>query len=219
MSAKAILKTHFSDFFDVPKQSLEKAGAFNVSLINDLPLFIDPFLLFNSKKQQYRELHDEIIRYLRFLRDKSAAGSLPPGLIGAWYAFPEIKQTWLGFSKVGNAGHGRGESSSPRCYSHRTSSLVPMPCRCHEWIRPGTLDLTSRPILTARGAGSCQRKTPRVDHPDTSAAPSSRSASSCNLAIPASRAKASASCSSATARSRSPGPPRARSTAAYWARV
>jgi hypothetical protein len=101
------LRTHFSDFFDVQKSTLDDTGAFNISLINDLPLFIDPFLLFNSQKPTYRGLHDEIINYLRFLRDK-ATGSLHPGLIGAWYTFPEIKQTWLGFSQVGNAGHGLG---------------------------------------------------------------------------------------------------------------
>ena len=36
---------YFSDFFQVSPDILEKYGAFNVSLINDLPLFIDPFLL------------------------------------------------------------------------------------------------------------------------------------------------------------------------------
>ena len=101
MASKATLKTHFSDFFEVKRETLEEAGAFNISLINDLPLFIDPFLLFNSQKPAYRQLHDEIIRYLRFLRDKAIAGSLATGLIGAWYTFPEVKQ-------LGNAGHGLG---------------------------------------------------------------------------------------------------------------
>jgi hypothetical protein len=108
MAAKARLKTHFSDFFEVSKEDLGKAGAFDVSLINDLPLFIDPFLLFHSQNPKYRQLHDEIIRYLRFLRDKATPGSLSPGLIGAWYTFSEVKQTWLGFSRIGNAGHGLG---------------------------------------------------------------------------------------------------------------
>ena len=36
-------------------------GAFNVSLINDLPLFVDPFLLFNSTKAEYRALHEDVI--------------------------------------------------------------------------------------------------------------------------------------------------------------
>lgn len=106
--AKPKLKTHFTDYFDVPRATLENAGAFNISLINDLPLFIDPFLLFNSPNPTYRKLHDDIIKYLRFLRDKAAAGALHPGLIRAWYTFAEVKQTWLGFSQVGNAGHGLG---------------------------------------------------------------------------------------------------------------
>ena len=37
----------------------------DVSLISDLPLFVDPFLLFNSDKPQYRQLHDQIIEYVR----------------------------------------------------------------------------------------------------------------------------------------------------------
>jgi hypothetical protein len=46
------MQVHFSDFFEVDPDILERYGAFNVSLINDLPLFIDPFLLFNRKKAQ-----------------------------------------------------------------------------------------------------------------------------------------------------------------------
>jgi hypothetical protein len=43
-----------------------------------LPLFIDPFLLFRSRKPEYRGLHDEIIKYLRFLKGKSANSPLDP---------------------------------------------------------------------------------------------------------------------------------------------
>jgi hypothetical protein len=102
------LRIYFSDYFDVAPKMLAKYGAFNVSLINDLPLFIDPFLLFNSKKPEYRGLHEQIISYMRFLRDRSAAGPLSDGLLKAWFMFPEVKQTWLGFSRVGNAGAGLG---------------------------------------------------------------------------------------------------------------
>lgn len=98
----------FSDFFGVSQKTVEKYGAFDISLLSDLPLFVDPFLLFNSRKKRYRELHDAMIRYLRFLRDKSASKQLDPDLIRAWYRFPEIKQNWLGFSATGNAGHGLG---------------------------------------------------------------------------------------------------------------
>jgi hypothetical protein len=99
---------YFSDFFGVPQEHLEEYGAFDVSLINDLPLFIDPFLLFNSGKAEYRALHDAIIEYLRFLRGKSLQGTLSSGLMEAWFTFREVRQTWLGYSLVGNGGRGLG---------------------------------------------------------------------------------------------------------------
>lgn len=99
---------YFSDFFRVPAADLEKHGAVNISLINDLPLFIDPFLLFNSPKPEYRLLHNEVLRYLRFIRDRSVSQGLSEGLLRAWLTFPEVKQTWLGFSLAGNAGRGLG---------------------------------------------------------------------------------------------------------------
>jgi len=102
------IRIYFSDFFDVSPEGIEDFGAFNVSLFSDLPLFIDPFLLFNSEKPEYQALHAGIIRYVRFLRDKSAAGPLSPGLLGAWFTFSEVKQTWLGFSRRGNSGRGLG---------------------------------------------------------------------------------------------------------------
>jgi hypothetical protein len=104
----ALVQIYFSDFFEVSQDALKAYAAFNISLVNDLPLFIDPFLLFNSQKPEYRHLHDEMIRYLRFLRDKAAAGILDESLIGAWCMFPEVRQTWLGFSKSGNQGSGLG---------------------------------------------------------------------------------------------------------------
>jgi hypothetical protein len=100
--------TFFSDRFGVDADVLEQYGALDVSLVADLPLFIDPFLLFNSKKTEYRRLHDELIRYLIFLRDKSQKGDVSDALLRAWYCFPEVKQTWLGFSLEGNKGSGLG---------------------------------------------------------------------------------------------------------------
>lgn len=102
------LRIHFTDFFGVSPDALAEHGAFNISLINDLPLFIDPFLLFNSENPTYQQLHAHIIQYLKFLRDQSANGLLPDGLLKAWFMFPEVKQTWLGFSEVGNRGSGLG---------------------------------------------------------------------------------------------------------------
>ena len=102
------MHSYFSDYFKVSPESLQKHGAFNISIITDLPLFIDPFLLFNSTKPKYQQLHDEIISYLKFLREKSTSGTINPGLLKAWFAFPEVKQTWLGFTESGNRGSGLG---------------------------------------------------------------------------------------------------------------
>ena len=103
-----MIEVHFSDFFRVDPDALEEYGAFNISLINDLPLFVDPFLLFNSEKAEYQSLHEGMIRYLRFLRDKSDGSGIRSGLLEAWYKFPEVKQNWLGYSLVGNQGSGLG---------------------------------------------------------------------------------------------------------------
>lgn len=102
------MKVYFSDWFKVDPETLFEYGAFNISLINDLPLFIDPFLLFTSEKEEYQKLHDSIIKYLSFLRDQSNSDQLDEGLLKAWYMFPEVKQLWLGFSQTGNSGSGLG---------------------------------------------------------------------------------------------------------------
>ncbi len=102
------MNIYFADYFGLPEELLEEYGAFNISLITDLPLFIDPFLLFNSEKPEYRTLHDDIIRYLRFLRTKSEHGGISPALIKAWYCFGEVKQNWLGFCETSNTGRGLG---------------------------------------------------------------------------------------------------------------
>jgi hypothetical protein len=102
------IRTHFSDIFDVSEKDIQDYGAFNISLINDLPLFIDPFLLFNSENPEYQKLHQHMLSYLGFLREMASSGALRPGLLRAWYVFPEIRQNWLGFSLVGNHGSGLG---------------------------------------------------------------------------------------------------------------
>lgn len=104
-----MIKIHFSDFFNVDVSDLETYGAFNISLINDLPLFIDPFLLFGSKKEDYKRLHKKIVEYLLFLKKKSSDGYISEAQIKSWYLFPEVKQNWFGYSKVGNSGSGLGK--------------------------------------------------------------------------------------------------------------
>lgn len=107
-SAAGRVRIYFSDFFEMDKDVLESYGAFNVSLVNDLPLFIDPFLLFDSKDAVYQRLHEKIIDYLKFLREVSATGALTQVHIDQWFRFAEVKQNWLGFSRSGNSGNGLG---------------------------------------------------------------------------------------------------------------
>jgi hypothetical protein len=102
------MKIYFSDFFEINPDTLEEYGALDVSLIADLPLFIDPFLLFNNKNPKYQQLHEQMIEYIRFLRAKADSGRLDAALIKSWYTFPEVKQNWLGYSLEGNDGRGLG---------------------------------------------------------------------------------------------------------------
>lgn len=102
------MATFFNEQFGVSEDSLEEFGAFNLSLVNDLPLFIDPFLLFHSENAEYQQLHANIIQYITFLRDRSLQNSVSDDLLQAWYCFPEVKQNWLGFSLIGNSGSGLG---------------------------------------------------------------------------------------------------------------
>ena len=103
------LNIYFSDFFNVDEDIIESYGAVNISLINDMPLFVDPFLLFNSEKPEYQQIHRNIISYLLFLQEQAEQHpDPPPGMLATWYHFSEVKQTWLGFSLEGNSGRGLG---------------------------------------------------------------------------------------------------------------
>jgi len=103
------IKIHFSDFFHVSHNTIEDYGALDISLINDMPLFIDPFLLFRSSKPEYHELHQEILRYLRYLRDFTRNNpNIDKWTLQSLFHFPEIKENWLGFCLTGNAGSGLG---------------------------------------------------------------------------------------------------------------
>lgn len=100
---------YFAKYFGISEEVLKAYGAFNVSLITDLPLFIDPFLLFHSKKEKYQLLHKDIIKYVTFLKEKSLENGIRPGLLKSWFYFSEVKQNWFGYSKTGNRGSGLGK--------------------------------------------------------------------------------------------------------------
>lgn len=98
----------FSDHFNVDPAVLEAYRAYDISVVTDTPLFIDPFLLFNSEDDKYQALHEGMLEYLRFLKEKASA-PLDDASIQNWFAFREVKQNWLGFTEDSNAGHGLGK--------------------------------------------------------------------------------------------------------------
>lgn len=104
----ANFKILFSDYFNIDQSTLDKYGALNICLSADMPLFIDPFLLFASEDEEYKKLHQSLIEHILILKeiaivDKEAA------INSSLFRFPEIKQNWLGVSKFGNEGRGLGK--------------------------------------------------------------------------------------------------------------
>lgn len=93
----------FSEKFNVPETKIKEYGAMDISLCADLPLFIDPLLIFNSNKIEYKLLHEKIIKYFHFLAEKAKKG-LTDQEIKTWFSFNEVKQNWLGYSISGNQG-------------------------------------------------------------------------------------------------------------------
>jgi len=112
-------KIYFSNVFHVKHSVIERYGALDISLVCDNPAFVDPFLIFANP--QYKKLHEQIIKYLRFLRNlsiKSKSKELSSGVCDHYYKFPEVKQAWLGYSVDGNAGLGLGKGFAGSLYKN-----------------------------------------------------------------------------------------------------
>lgn len=95
----------FNQYFEIDQAVLDRHEALNICLEADLPLFVDPFLLFSSAKPKYQELHDKIVGHLVFLRSLAVDN---PGIGITLFQFPEVPQNWLGLCKWGNNGKGLG---------------------------------------------------------------------------------------------------------------
>lgn len=101
------IRLFFSEHFEVDPSVLEAYGALDINVISDLPLFIDPFLLFHSEKPEYQALHQGILKYLRYLRGR-ASEDLDRGTIKELFMFQEVNENWLGLCLGGNRGSGLG---------------------------------------------------------------------------------------------------------------
>lgn len=93
----------FSEKFNIDTKLLDEYGAVDISLSADIPMFIDPILIFNSDNIKYKELHENIIKYMYFL-SKKAELKLSDKEIKTWFTFNEVCNNWLGYSLKGNKG-------------------------------------------------------------------------------------------------------------------
>src|SRR3989338_10727844 len=112
-------KIYFSNVFNVKHSVIENYGALDISLVCDNPAFVDPFLIFANPK--YKDLHNFIIKYLKFLRNLSLqkqGQELENGTFNHYYKFPEVKQAWLGYSVAGNAGRGSNKKFGYSLYKN-----------------------------------------------------------------------------------------------------
>lgn len=104
----ANFKLLFSDYFNIDQSVMNKYGALNICLSADMPLFIDPFLLFASEDKDYKKLHQNLIDHILILKD-IAIEDKESAENNSIFRFPEIKQNWLGVSQFGNDGRGLGK--------------------------------------------------------------------------------------------------------------
>ena len=107
----------FSEYYDIDSSIIEEYGAVDISFVCDIPLFIDPMLIFNSEKQEYKILHKEIIKYFHFLHKKAKSG-LNRKELKAWFEFNEVPNNWLGYSLVGNKGAALGKKYAEFLYDN-----------------------------------------------------------------------------------------------------
>ena len=96
-------KSMFSEKFNVDPKLIDEYGAIDISLVADIPMFVDPILIFNSDNEKYKQLHENIIKFMHFLYKKSKE-SLSEKEIKTWFVFNEIYNNWFGFSMKGNKG-------------------------------------------------------------------------------------------------------------------
>lgn len=107
----------FSEYYGITTSIIEKYGAVDISFVCDLPLFIDPMLIFNSEKREYKKLHEKIIKYFHFLYKKSQEG-LSSKELRAWFEFNEVPNNWLGYSMIGNKGTALGKQYARFLYEN-----------------------------------------------------------------------------------------------------
>src|SRR5215468_357415 len=73
----------------------------------DVPVGIDPFLLFKSRDPEFRKLHDKILEVFRSGVDSIKMGR--DDKARAVFQFPEVPEIGLGYTRKGKRGSGVGD--------------------------------------------------------------------------------------------------------------
>jgi len=107
----------FSEKFNVNKKVIEDFGTVDISLVCDIPFFVDPMLIFYSEKEEYKKLHNNIIKYFYFLKTK-AKQDLSDKDISRFFYFNEIPNNWFGYSLAGNKGKALGNDYANFLYNN-----------------------------------------------------------------------------------------------------
>lgn len=87
----------FSDYFWIKSNVSQNDDFFDIILDVDLPVFVDPFLIFCSDKKEYKDLYLEIIKYLKFLSEKSIY-DINKWEFNEYYLFHEVNETHIWYS-------------------------------------------------------------------------------------------------------------------------
>lgn len=103
----------FSECFDIPVALLDDLGVLNPTLNVDTRLFIDPFLLNQSKHSQisigaYRTYRSHFEKIIKLLSVSRAVGDVPWRNARQLMEFPEVKGTCLGYGAQSVSGSGSG---------------------------------------------------------------------------------------------------------------
>lgn len=87
----------FSEYFWIRSDESKNDDFFDIVLDSDLPVFVDPFLIFCSEKEEYKKLYQEIIKYLQFLSRKSVY-NISKWEFNEYYLFHEVQETHIWYS-------------------------------------------------------------------------------------------------------------------------
>lgn len=109
---------YFNEYFDIDTSELDTYGALNISLDYDLPLFIDPLLIFLSENPNFKTWHEKLVKYILFLSSLKNSNSPSKDVIKTFFTFKEICNNWLGLSQTGNRGSAIGNYYGESLYKN-----------------------------------------------------------------------------------------------------